>query len=560
MGAVPSAAWHHRLERPAYGALWALLLAPVVAHGLWRPLLHVFGPQGSAHAITYSALLISGTMALARALSARHARLSSWVVGGLCAIAATVAGSLGLPGLLTLVGVAVSTAFLLQRLSAQLPTALDGLAQRHARLFALYVVLALAAIAKTAQLSIFIGDPSRGDLQALPGNRFTESHSCLTAYVRAADLSRQGVDNLYEDSLWHGSHGLPPLPPGVDNPYRPFGLDNFSYPPPFLLLTAPLAPLAADFLAQRALWFGLNGVLLALGLCWVARFVDGPGAHRVLLLAPLFFGTLPVLLTLQIGNFQIATVVLAILAMVAMDRGRPIRGGALLALTILSKISPGILGIVLLVQRRLRAAAITAGFGLLLFALSVLRFGTSPVQAFVTYALPRLRSGRAFPFMDTEAGILTNMSPFGIPFKLHFLGLDVGEPWHVARRIAQVYTIALVGLAIAAARRQGDRRERAVTWMALLVLAALQSPFAPGYVTIGLLWATTLLAVEVRRARDALGLVLIWLSILVVPPGLRPATLVIQSLLQTAVILACSVWLIVRRPRSPDPVGAQAAR
>ena len=72
-----------------------------------------------------------------------------------------------------------------------------------------------------------------------------------------------------------------------------------------------------------------------------------------------------------------------------------------------------------------RAAAFAAGFGGLLLALSLLCFGTSPLGSFVRYALPRLSSGAAFPFMDTESGILTNLSPFGIPFKLRFLGLDV---------------------------------------------------------------------------------------------------------------------------------------
>lgn len=316
--AVKNDGWPRRLERPAFGVLWAFLLATVIAHGLWRPLLFLFGPSGKASTVTYSALAVSGTIAAARELLPKHALLLSLVLGGLSAIGASVGFSLGLPGLLTLIIVAVAIAWLLQWLSTRLPATLDGLAKRHKLLSALYVVLALAAVIKTAQLSIFIGDPTRGDLQVLPGNAFTESHSCLTAYVRAADLGRQGVDNLYDDSFWHGSNGLPPLPAGVENPYRPFLLDNFSYPPPFLLLTAPLAPFAADFLAQRALWFGLNELLLALGLWLVARFVDGPGAHRVLLLAPLIFGSLPILITLQIGNFQIATVVLSILAMVAL--------------------------------------------------------------------------------------------------------------------------------------------------------------------------------------------------------------------------------------------------
>jgi hypothetical protein len=128
--------------------------------------------------------------------------------------------------------------------------------------------------------------------------------------------------------------------------------------------------LQGDFPAQRALWFGINGLLLAVGLWILARWLDGdgPGSHRVLLLAPVFLGSLPVLGTLQIGNFQIAVVMLSILAMVAFHQDRNVIGGALLAFAILSKISPGIFGVYLLSQRRFRSAAWTAGFGVFFLA------------------------------------------------------------------------------------------------------------------------------------------------------------------------------------------------
>jgi hypothetical protein len=546
-------------ERTGFGALVALLLSPVLAQGLFRPLVHVVGPAGSAERITGAALAIGALLALAPRLRPGRAPWHSLLLGGLAAAAASLGLSLGLAGLLTLLAVALANAWLAHWLPPRLPAAFDGLARRRPRSTALYALFALLAVVSTARLSIFIGDPSRADLQALPGETFVEVHSCLSAYVRASALVRQGVDNVYDDRWWLGSNGLPPLPAGSENPYRPFALDNFSYPPPFLLLVSPLAPLEGDFFAQRALWFGLNGILLALGLFLVSRWIDGPGAHRALLLSPLFFGSVPILVTLQIGNFHIASVLLSVLAMVAFDRERPAAGGALLALAILSKVSPGVLGVVLLAQRRFRAAAFAAGFGALLLALSVLRFGTNPLVSFLRHALPRLSSGAAFPFMDTESGILTNMSPFGIPFKLRFLGLDVGNPWQVGPHIAHAFTLGLLLLALVTARRGGDRREQAVRWMSLLVLAALQSPFSPAYATIALLWATTLLAAEVRRAREAIALVLLWLLVLVVPPVLSPAARAIQSMVQTALILGVSVWLIVRVPRGvgrsgPAPV------
>lgn len=541
-------------ERRAFVALLALLLAPVLAQGLWRPLVHIFGPAGDAATITVAALAISGVLLLVDHFSPAGSPLRSFAVGTIVALAASLGLSLGLPGLLTLLVVAASVALLIQRLPARLPSALDGLATRHKLLTALYLLLALPAVASTARLSIFMGDGAQVEHQVVPGIDFLETHSCLTAYVRADTLSRQGVHNLYDTQWWHGSEGLPPLPAGVANPYRPFALDYYPYPPPFLLALLPLSALEGDFAAQRALWFGLNGLLLAAALWIVARWIGGPNAHRVLLLAPIFFGSIPVLATLQVGNFQIAVVMLAVLAMVAIQRDRPATGGALLAFAILAKISPGVLGIVLLAQRRWRAVAWTAGFGALYVALSLLLIGTDPTISFLTYTLPRISSGETFAFLDDRPfSILTNMAPFGLPFKLQLMGLDVGDPWVLGRRLGNVYTVILVVLACLAVRRPGDLRSQALTWMSLLVLASLQSPFAPGYTAIGLLWAINLLSVEVQRLRGGVGLVLLWLALTLPPPGTNLSVYIAHSMMQSALTMGAAIWLVVRTARSPAP-------
>lgn len=537
------------LERSAFTALVVLLAAPVIAQGLWRPLCHVFGSCGSAGSVTAAALALGGAMVLLQWLRPARAQWLPLALGGLIALAAAGALSLGLPGLLTLLSVAAAAALLSQRLPPRLPPVLDGLARRHPALTFFYVVVALAAIVTTARLSVFMGDAKRVEQQVLPGLAFVETHSCLTAYVHAAALSQEGVANLYAERWWHGAHGLPPAPAGVKSAYQPFLLDYYAYPPPFLLIMAPLAPLSGDFPAQRALWFGLNGLLLAIGLWVVARWIDGPRAHRALLLAPLFFGSLPILVTLQVGNFQIAVVVLSVLAMLAFERDRPALGGALLAFTILSKLSPGILGIFLLMQRRFRCAAWTAGFGVLYLLLSMLSIGVDPMTSFLTYTLSRISSGQAFAFMDDDPfSILTNMGPFGLPFKLPLLGITLRDPWALARHLGHAHTVVLIVLALVAGRRQGDRRTQALTWLSLLVLAALQSPFAPGYVTIGLLWAVTLLTMEVRSLRGGAALLLLWLGLTIALPTTALPVLAVYSVLQSALTIAAPIWLLVRKP------------
>ncbi len=323
----------------------------------------------------------------------------------------------------------------------------------------------------------------------------------------------------------------------------------------------PLVLLDGDFMAQRALWFGLNALVLAAALWVVARWLDGPGAHRVLLLSPIFFASLPVLATLQVGNFQVSVAVISVLAMVAFNTGRTATGGALHALTTLSKLSPGLLGVVLLAQRRWGAVVRTAGFALLFIGLSTLILGPNPMRSFLTYALRRIGSGEAFAFLDDAPfSVITNMSPFGLPFKLQLMGLPVSDPWAVARHLGRAYSVALVALAIAAARRRHeDRRDQDLVWMSLLVLAALQSPFAPAYTLSALLWAITLPSVEVRTLRGGVALALLWLGLTVVLPWPDFSLYAAHSVLQSALAIGVPVWLIVRAPRPLKTDGVASA-
>lgn len=60
------------LERSAFTGLVSLILGPIIAQGVWRPLVHFLGPIGSAGDVTAAALL-GGLLADAcgRAVSTR---------------------------------------------------------------------------------------------------------------------------------------------------------------------------------------------------------------------------------------------------------------------------------------------------------------------------------------------------------------------------------------------------------------------------------------------------------------------------------------------------------
>jgi hypothetical protein len=88
-----------------------------------------------------------------------------------------------------------------------------------------------------------------------------------------------------------------------------------------------------------------------------------------------------------------------------------------------------------------------------------LTLGVDPTMSFFTYTIPRLGSGEVFAFLDDDPfSVITNMSPFGLPFKLQLMGLDVGDPWVLGRRSAADTPSCWSSLAALAAAQIGDRR------------------------------------------------------------------------------------------------------
>ena len=144
--------------------------------------------------------------------------------------------------------------------------------------------------------------------------------------------------------------------------YAPFFLDAYAYPPSFLLLPRLLLPLAPDFTHLRALWYSLTSLFFLFVLWRTARFL---GPLELLALSPLVWAAPPLLATSTSGNAHPLVISMAVLGMLAFARGRRAAGGALLSFAILSKTSPGLLGIYLLARGKWVEAAWTAGFVLI---------------------------------------------------------------------------------------------------------------------------------------------------------------------------------------------------
>jgi hypothetical protein len=63
-------------------------------------------------------------------------------------------------------------------------------------------------------------------------------------------------------------------------------------------------------------------------------------------------------------------------------------------------------------------------------------------------------------------------------------------------------------LTVVAARKNGPPQKRAATWLAILTLGTLRSPFAP-YVTFPVLWLLSVNSTEVRGVRATILLVVV---------------------------------------------------
>lgn len=526
------------------------IVSPIVVQGTWCPMARLLHTTANALGLTFAALGVAAVAWFVYVVM--WSRGKPWYPVAAASISALLfgvglgAGPVGIAGaILALLAAAVFSGALLPWILPRLPEELDGLAPRRKASTVLVVILGFAAIVQTSRISTFIGDPTRAELSLFPEVPFFVNHSCFTAYIEAARLTKEDAPNIYDAENWPDlSHSERSAT--YQKRYAPFSLDAFAYPPPFLLLPRLLLPFN-DFLAQRGVWFALNGLFIASGLWLVATWISGPKHIRALLLAPLVLISLPVMLTLQIGNIHTTVMILAVLSMIAFESKRPALGGAMLAFAIASKISPGLLVIVLLVQRRYREVLWTAGFGLGFVLLSLLVLGTAPFEAFVTYQLPMLSSGKALGFLADDVNAPLNLGPFGIPFKLAFLGFSVEDPWKSAKIINQAFTLLVIVLTALAARK--DRalpEERAAMWMAILTLGALRSPFAPGYIAFTLIWILSVFTTQIRSFRTTLLVIVVALFFLL-PTPFPPRPLAVFTFVQQAVMMALLMYFLFRR-------------
>ncbi len=392
------------------------------------------------------------------------------------------------------------------------------------------VLATLAAAGYTGRLAIYMFDESRTSYSVLDRD-FFRNHSCLSSYTEAARLAPTGA-NIFDPAVYSevasdGGRGTRHI--------GSFEVDLYQYPPPFLVLPALAERLGLGFLAVRTLWFLIQMTILVGSLVLTASWIGGTRGAIAAMFIPMMFLAPTTRVALQSGNFQVTAFPLAMLAMIAFFKFRPASagtalGGIALGFCAVSKIYPGVLGIVLLVQRRWTAVAATVASGAVITAVALGAVGTKPFLDFVHYQLPRIDSGQAFFWIEFPDMAPVNQSVYGLVTKLRALGVP-GTSAATANLASSVYALLLMVVAVIGARRLQRltdasagasliRLRHAQLWLGLLSLASFRSPFVPdAYGLVGTLWLLTLLATERQRIAEWGALIALGVSFSIVLDG-----------------------------------------
>lgn len=197
-------------------------------------------------------------------------------------------------------------------------------------------------------------------------------------------------------------HGQPLYAAFLHHPFPdPTLRPAYIYPPSFALLVMPLGLLPDG--AAAAAWMAIEQGSLALAVVVVWRWLRPPSwAVAMLLFATLTF--YPLWVDVVQGQANLLVLLLVTVGIIGVLRGTPVLGTAIGVAAAL-KLTPLILLVFLVLDRRFRAAAfVLGGFAIVTGAGALLRFDDS--VAYVRQVLPALASGTAFYANQSLAGML----------------------------------------------------------------------------------------------------------------------------------------------------------
>jgi hypothetical protein len=547
-----------RLERPFVAlvicAPVCVTLAQTVAT-LLRAWLHPSEPTMAAEMsclMMFIAGLFSGAQVLVGSKSVlRWIALSLSTAGG--AFLLLFHGNVPVAGA-TLFFCALAETHATLLVAEHLPASLDGVLRARPISSVLWGIVGLVLLVQTARLGAFMADDTV-DYWLTTRQPLWAKHMCLPGYLEPVDLHRQGVRNIY-DAQYYSALVRSASPRLTIRNMDAYIGDPFQYPPQFLLGPYLAVGLTDDYALIRSVWYGALVTAFVFVAILLGRWLQPEAGWGPLLLVPLVWISVPVLQSLQYGQFHMAAIVLAVSGMLAFEKERYPLGGVLLATAILGKIFPGVLLLLIVLKRQWKSLGWTVAFIGFETLLAFLVLGDNPFAAFYSYHLPRLLNGEAFAFAREwpelrDFFIADNLSPGGIVAKLQALGI----PWMTetaASMILRVYSLMLVIFVFLSARKSESRLQRACIWLALLNLGALQSPAAWGdYITLGTVWLLSLLSGQMYKG--AVRIVFLgacWIfsfsvfGVQPMPELLPGPIMMVLTSIGAALLLAVNIWTI----------------
>jgi len=258
------------------------------------------------------------------------------------------------------VALPIAISALLLRVVPELPLAA---AKRRPLLALVWLIVLVAGAVQTSRASLYALDATRPEYSVVPGNPWRVEHCCFTAYVEGARFATAGVPNVYDRSLYFAA-------PDERRHIGPLTVDPFHYPPTFLLLPAAVRLIAPDFFDARRVWFGLQALVLGGTFLALGWWVGGGRGRRLALVAPLAWAAPTTFISLQMGNFQITAVPLALLGVMLAWSRREAAGGTLLAFTAAGKVFPSMLVLHTVTALRWQALAWIAATALAMVAVT----------------------------------------------------------------------------------------------------------------------------------------------------------------------------------------------
>jgi hypothetical protein len=353
----------------------------------------------------------------------------------------------------------------------------------------LFAIGAPLLIGQLLLASAFIINPNLARWDGRPWTPQRSNHSCVSSYWIACEHIRSAPD-VYAEEIYSIPQ-VNPAAPRVARPIGPLQIDQYEYPPAFLVLPRLIGAVTGDFWGFRRVWFALNLAAVVAGVILIAARFDGALGTHALWLTPFVALAPAIVITLVMGNVQLAIIAVSMIAMVLFERKRHAAGGVLLGYAVVSKLYPGLLVLYLLLRRDWRAVAWIALFSIAFVVISIADFGIGPYFSFATH-MPKLLSGEAFPALRNPVAIAINESIPGLVFKLHLFGVpQMG--FAASRVVGWVYTVVAVVLTARLALRPVAAGREPLAWIAILILATMRSPFLPTYAPFPSMWAATLL-------------------------------------------------------------------